>query len=211
MTNINRLTENVEATQGILDVQKEHHVPPDDSSNIVDFDGPDDSRDPLNWSNRYKWSMVILISLLSLIVYVSLPKGLSPKRMHIDSLPFSQQESCNPTMLPSDAQHSRRVPLNGPPPIHASGIDLGARRGSGAACSRAFVRIVWPTPSLPCLECALHHFQRDCSAEQEYGDADCDAVLAWHVGGFDGHQSLRRWGYVPGADPRERIEYYGSK
>jgi hypothetical protein len=68
MTDINTLTADVEATQCILDVKKEHHVAQDDASNIVDFDGPDDPKDPLNWSTRYKWSMVILISLLSLIV-----------------------------------------------------------------------------------------------------------------------------------------------
>jgi hypothetical protein len=39
-----------------------------DLENIVDFDGPDDPKDPLKWSSRYKWSMVILISVLSLIV-----------------------------------------------------------------------------------------------------------------------------------------------
>ena len=37
-------------------------------TNIVDFNGLDDPKDPLNWPNRYKWSMVILISILSLIV-----------------------------------------------------------------------------------------------------------------------------------------------
>jgi hypothetical protein len=39
-----------------------------DSAHIVDFDGPDDPADPLNWSSKYKWSMVVLISVLSLIV-----------------------------------------------------------------------------------------------------------------------------------------------
>lgn len=36
--------------------------------NIVDFDGPGDRQDPLNWPPAYKWSMVTLISLLSLVV-----------------------------------------------------------------------------------------------------------------------------------------------
>lgn len=36
--------------------------------NIIDFEGPDDPSDPLNWSKLYKWSIVALISLLSLIV-----------------------------------------------------------------------------------------------------------------------------------------------
>lgn len=36
--------------------------------NLVDFEGIHDAEDPQNWSPLYKWSMVILISLLSLIV-----------------------------------------------------------------------------------------------------------------------------------------------
>lgn len=35
---------------------------------VVDFDGVDDPTDPFNWSPTYKWSLVTLISLLSLIV-----------------------------------------------------------------------------------------------------------------------------------------------
>lgn len=35
---------------------------------VVDFDGIDDPTDPLNWSSAYKWSLVTLISFLSLIV-----------------------------------------------------------------------------------------------------------------------------------------------
>lgn len=35
---------------------------------VVDFDGPDDPADPLNCSSAYKWSLVTLISCLSLIV-----------------------------------------------------------------------------------------------------------------------------------------------
>ncbi len=43
-------------------------VSSDNQSDIVDFEGEDDPKDPLNWSSRYKWSMVILISILSLVV-----------------------------------------------------------------------------------------------------------------------------------------------
>jgi hypothetical protein len=35
---------------------------------VVDFDGLSDTEDPLNWSGWYKWSIVCLISILSLIV-----------------------------------------------------------------------------------------------------------------------------------------------
>lgn len=38
------------------------------TDNIIDFEGPDDPSNPMNWSALYKWSMVILISILSLIV-----------------------------------------------------------------------------------------------------------------------------------------------
>lgn len=39
---------------------------------VVDFDGVDDPTDPLNWSPMYKWSLVTLISFLSLIVNLSI-------------------------------------------------------------------------------------------------------------------------------------------
>ncbi|KAL6706564.1 hypothetical protein ACN47E_005320 [Coniothyrium glycines] len=39
---------------------------------LVDFDGADDPTDPLNWSAPYKWSLVTLISFLSLIVNLSI-------------------------------------------------------------------------------------------------------------------------------------------
>lgn len=39
---------------------------------VVDFDGVDDPADPLNWSPTYKWSLVTLISFLSLIVNLSI-------------------------------------------------------------------------------------------------------------------------------------------
>ena len=36
--------------------------------NVVDFDGPGDRGNPLNWPSIYKWSVVILISVMSLVV-----------------------------------------------------------------------------------------------------------------------------------------------
>ena len=43
------------------------------SGNIVDFDGPDDPLNPINWSRTYKWTLVVLISFMSCVVYVSSP------------------------------------------------------------------------------------------------------------------------------------------
>lgn len=35
---------------------------------IVDFDGTNDVANPLNWSDPYKWCLVALISVMSLVV-----------------------------------------------------------------------------------------------------------------------------------------------
>lgn len=35
----------------------------------VDFDGPDDAANPVNWSSSYKWSIVGVISIMSLVVW----------------------------------------------------------------------------------------------------------------------------------------------
>ena len=37
---------------------------------LVDFDGPDDPANPLNWSRGYKWAIVILLSSVNLIALV---------------------------------------------------------------------------------------------------------------------------------------------
>lgn len=62
----------------LLETMKNREVPIDEKQpvaepqndggdgQIIDFDGPDDPSDPLNWSPMYKWSIVIIISLLSL-------------------------------------------------------------------------------------------------------------------------------------------------
>ena len=34
---------------------------------VVDFDGSDDPSNPLNWSNHYKWALVILLSTVNII------------------------------------------------------------------------------------------------------------------------------------------------
>lgn len=52
----------------IPEVELATNVVADDDTQIIEFDGDDDPEDPLNWSRFYKWSMVILISSLSLVV-----------------------------------------------------------------------------------------------------------------------------------------------
>lgn len=41
------------------------------SEGTVDFDGPGDAANPVNWSSSYKWSIVGVISIMSLVVWVS--------------------------------------------------------------------------------------------------------------------------------------------
>lgn len=38
---------------------------------LVDFDGLHDLSNPVNWSKRYKWAIVILLSTVNIITYVS--------------------------------------------------------------------------------------------------------------------------------------------
>lgn len=45
-----------------------------DDVRIIDFDSDDNPEDPLNWTQFYKWSMVILISFMSLVVWIMLPR-----------------------------------------------------------------------------------------------------------------------------------------
>jgi hypothetical protein len=35
---------------------------------VIEFEGPKEPHNPLNWSALYKWSIVILISVMSLVV-----------------------------------------------------------------------------------------------------------------------------------------------
>jgi hypothetical protein len=38
--------------------------------NVVDWDGPDDPSNPLNWPSRMRWSHIVVVSLLALVTYV---------------------------------------------------------------------------------------------------------------------------------------------
>ena len=45
----------------------------DELDNLVHWDGPDDPRNPMNWSDARKWLIIGLISLSSFNTYVCLP------------------------------------------------------------------------------------------------------------------------------------------
>ena len=57
-----------------------HH----DDQNIIDFDGPDDPLNPLNWNTKYKWAMVILISTVTLMSFVKTSNNLLPLAVMAD-------------------------------------------------------------------------------------------------------------------------------
>ena len=53
------------------DVEKAAQIEDSSSYNgeaVVDFDGDDDPKNPLNWSKSYRWFLVILTSLMTTIV-----------------------------------------------------------------------------------------------------------------------------------------------
>lgn len=39
--------------------------------NVVDFDGPDDPENPMNWSSAKKTTAIVIISLMTLLSYVT--------------------------------------------------------------------------------------------------------------------------------------------
>ena len=39
-------------------------------SNIVSWDGPDDSKNPMNWSSARKFGNIVVVSLITLITFV---------------------------------------------------------------------------------------------------------------------------------------------
>lgn len=51
-----------------LAVADDHTPPPEEAdTKIVDWDGPDDPANPLNWPSRKRWAHIIMVSLLGLV------------------------------------------------------------------------------------------------------------------------------------------------
>ncbi|KAF7509148.1 hypothetical protein GJ744_008375 [Endocarpon pusillum] len=61
---IHPITDELKATPGGL-VSRHDPV-------TIDFDSPNDPTNPVNWSTAYRWSMVILISVMSLVVNLAI-------------------------------------------------------------------------------------------------------------------------------------------
>jgi len=45
-------------------------IEPQVDPNLVDWDGPDDPANPMNWTERKKWTTVTVVSCISWVVYV---------------------------------------------------------------------------------------------------------------------------------------------
>lgn len=63
-SSIDRIPEQEKSSEG-----GEAHAPRD--PNIVDFDGPNDLENPLNWSTARKTTSIAIVSLTALLSYVS--------------------------------------------------------------------------------------------------------------------------------------------
>lgn len=100
---------------------------------VVDFDGPDDPENPLNWSNTRKWCLVGLISAMTLVTYApSLPSVTL-------SLTHQSQEPCNShvrTRGPTNIAGIlfQQSTLSDTPRVH-----LGARRSIRTPVHRALI------------------------------------------------------------------------
>jgi hypothetical protein len=51
----------------------------DRDPDVVDWDGPNDPANPMNWPDSKKWFNIAILSILTLITYVS-PKSIARKR-----------------------------------------------------------------------------------------------------------------------------------
>lgn len=52
------------------DTSLEAALPSEDhgaTANIVDWDGPNDAANPINWPSRKRWSHIIIVAILGLI------------------------------------------------------------------------------------------------------------------------------------------------
>jgi len=56
---------------------------------VVDWDGPDDVANPINWPSHSRWAQIIMISVLGLVTYVASPLSFLDTRAHLGRLPLS--------------------------------------------------------------------------------------------------------------------------
>lgn len=64
--------ENVDLEVAVADIEDQYVKEPEgpQDPNIVDWDGPDDPENPLNWPSRKKVLIVVSISVITFITYV---------------------------------------------------------------------------------------------------------------------------------------------
>lgn len=64
-------------------------------SSVIDWDGPDDPQNPVNWSARRRWTQITMISMLGLITYASVNPLLTITRSDIN---FDANRNLAPTI-----------------------------------------------------------------------------------------------------------------
>ena len=64
------LTKNADISAAVSVVTAPLNLPPEERDHyLVDFEGPDDPSNPLNWSSASKWLIVTMISMMTLVGY----------------------------------------------------------------------------------------------------------------------------------------------
>lgn len=95
--------------------------------NIVDWDGPDDPANPLNWSKPIRLRQVALISLITLIAYVF-------SLLLEDSLTYLKQKSRLHDICPWRRPDDGRLPLD-----KCNGCYIVRHHLSSWVCSRSII------------------------------------------------------------------------
>lgn len=58
-------------SSGDADASGNENGPAENSSLVVDWDGPDDPENPHNWSSKHKAITIAIVSIITFITYVS--------------------------------------------------------------------------------------------------------------------------------------------
>jgi hypothetical protein len=81
LSNTEELQKDTEKLSSNIQPSEGHETP-----QIVDWDGPDDRANPMNWSPIRKWITIGLVSFNTLNVYVTEPIFFSHMEKHLDTL-----------------------------------------------------------------------------------------------------------------------------
>ena len=97
---------------GTFDPEKSVSEPPavlEEKTDLVDWDGPDDPNNPMNWTTLHKWVFISLVSAITFNVFVeailcfAVPQadGLILERWHLQYLHLGCQPPCKTSILPT--------------------------------------------------------------------------------------------------------------